>query len=206
MIKLFDLIYLAVKQCRIFVLTIFMTYCISCFIGIVMSHHGNNFALSYRDKIVGQAIKTDKASINYQNHNNFKAAVIDFSQNLFFGAIPQTLTGFSVVIPYVTVSMQGWIGGIVSVDYKHQTRFTNFKTTFYYFLVLILQFMPYSLAIGAGIKCGIDFYNNNKEHSWLFWKYRIQKTSLINLGLVYLLVIPLFFIASCYEFLSTWNI
>jgi hypothetical protein len=66
--------------------------------------------------------------------------------------------------------------------------------------------MPYSLAIGAGIKCGIDFYNNNKEHSWLFWKYRIQKTSLINLGLVYLLVIPLFFIASCYEFLSTWNI
>jgi hypothetical protein len=171
-----------------------------------MSHSGNNFALSYGDALVGHAIKNDKASINYEKGNYLSAAVMDFSGNLFLGAIPQTLIGFSVVIPYITVFKQGWIGGIVSVDYEHKSRLKNFKSSFYYFFVLLLQFIPYSLAIGAGIKCGIDFYNNNKINGWMIWKFKIQKTSLIDLGCIYMLVVPLFFIASCFEFLSTWNI
>jgi hypothetical protein len=171
-----------------------------------MVHNGNNFALSYRDKIVGHAIKSDKASINAQKGNNISAAMIDFSENMFLGAIPQTLLGFSVVIPYVSVLKQGWVGGIVSVDQNHKSRFTNFKSIFYYFLVLLLQLIPYSLAIGAGIKCGIDFYNNNKIHGWSIRKYTIQKSSLIDLGYIYILVVPLFFIASCFEFMSAWNI
>jgi hypothetical protein len=171
-----------------------------------MAHSGNNFALSQRDKLVGVAVKTDNASINYQKGNNFKAALIDFSENLFLGAVPKTFSGFSIFIPYVTVSMQGWVGGIVSVDGKHQSRLTEFKSAFYYFLVLFLQFIPYSLATGAGVKCGIDFYHHNHTKGWLIWKYRIQKSSLRDLGLIYLLVIPLFFIASCYEFISTWNV
>ena len=59
--RLFNLVYNAVNNCKIYVLSVFLTYCISCFAGIIMSHYGNNFALSYRDKIVGQAVKTDKA-------------------------------------------------------------------------------------------------------------------------------------------------
>jgi len=205
--NLFNLVGYAVKRCRIYVLTIFLTYCISCFIGIVMSQNGNSFALAYGDKMVGRAMETDQASINYQKGNRFSAALIDFGGNLFLGAVPQTLMGLGVVIPYFTVSVQGWIGGIVSVDSEHKSRFKNFKSTFYYFFVLLLQYIPYSLAIGAGIKCGIDFYNNNKKmNSLLIWKYRIPKTSLIDLGLVYILVVPLFFIASCFEFISTWNI
>lgn len=172
-----------------------------------MSQNGNSFALAYGDKMVGRAMETDQASINYQKGNRFSAALIDFGGNLFLGAVPQTLMGLGVVIPYFTVSVQGWIGGIVSVDSEHKSRFKNFKSTFYYFFVLLLQYIPYSLAIGAGIKCGIDFYNNNKKmNSLLIWKYRIPKTSLIDLGLVYILVVPLFFIASCFEFISTWNI
>lgn len=168
-----------------------------------MVHNGNEYALSYRDKIVGHAIKSDKASINAKKGNNFSAAMIDFSENLFLGAIPQTLMGFSVIIPYISVLRQGWIGGIVSVDSDHKSRFANFKSTFYYFLVLVLQLIPYSLAIGAGIKCGIDFYNYNKIHGWFIRKYTIQKSSLIDLGYIYILVVPLFFIASCFEFMST---
>ena len=187
-------------------LTVFITYCISCFVGIIMVHNGNNFALSYRDKVVGKALTTDKASLNYQKGNNFSAALHDFKGNLLFGAIPQTLMGLGIVVPYFTVSKQGWIGGIVSVNSEHKSRFKNFKSTFYYFFVLLLQFIPYSLAIGAGIKFGIDFYNYNKIHGWLMWKYKIQKSSLIDLGYVYLLVIPLFFVASCFEFISAWNI
>jgi hypothetical protein len=171
-----------------------------------MSHYGNHFALSYRDKIVGHSLKTEKASINYQEGKNFSAALNDFTGNLLLGAVPQTVMGFSIIIPYFTVLKQGWVGGIVSVDSEHKSRFKNFKSTFYYFFVLLLQFLPYSLAIGAGIKCGMDFYNNNKLNSWLIWKYKIQETSLIDLGGVYILVVPLFFLASCFEFLSAWNI
>jgi hypothetical protein len=170
-----------------------------------MSHNGNSFALAYRDKIVGHAMETDKASINYQKGNRLSAAMIDFSENLFLGAVPQTLMGFGVVIPYFSTSMQGWIGGIVSIDADHKSRFKDFKSTFYYCFVLLLQFIPYSLAIGAGIKCGVEFYASNKINSWLIWKYRIQKSSVIDLGLIYILVVPLFFMASCFEFISTWN-
>ena len=171
-----------------------------------MSHLGNDLALTYRDKIVGHAVKTDKASVNYQKGNNFQAAIIDFSENLFLGAVPQTLMGFGIIIPYFIVLKQGWVAGIVSVDSDHKSRFKNFKSTFYYFFVLLLQFIPYSLAIGAGIKCGIDFYINNKMNGWMIWKYKIQKTSLTDLGCVYLPVVPLFFLASCFEFLSSWNV
>ena len=171
-----------------------------------MSQIGNEFALSYRDKIVGKAVKTDNASINYQKGNQFSAAVIDFSENLFFGAVPQTLMGFGIVIPYFSAAFQGWVGGIVSVGSDHKSRFTTFKSAFYYFFVLLLQYIPYSLALGAGIKCGFDFYMNNIKKNWSFWKYKIPKTSLMDVGYVYILVVPLFFIASCFEFISTWNI
>lgn len=170
-----------------------------------MVHSGNDFALSYRDKIVGKALKTDKATVDYQKGNNFSATMYDFAGNLLFGAVPQTLLGLGIVLPYFTVSKQGWIGGIVSVNSAHKTRFKNFKTTFYFFFVLLLQFIPYSLAIGAGIKFGIDFNNYNKIHGWALWKYKIQNNSLIDLGYVYVLVVPLFFLASYFEFMSTWN-
>jgi len=204
--KILRLVYLALTQCRIYVLTIFITYCISCFVGIIMVHNGNNFAISCRDKIVGKALKTDKASINYQTVNNFSAAMHDFKGNLFFGTIPQTFMGLGIVVPYFTVSKQGWIGGIVSVNSEHKSRFKNFKSTFYYFFVLLLQFVPYSLAIGSGIKFSIDFYINNKIHGWLMWKYKIHTSGLLDLGYIYLLVVPLFFLASCFEFMSTWNV
>lgn len=206
MVKIINHIYVAVKRCKTYAFTVFVTYCISCLIGIMMSQNGNNFALSYRDKIVGQSVKTDKASINYLKGNNFSAALHDFKGNLLFGAVPQTLMGFSIIIPYFTVLRQGWVGGIVSVDSEHKSRFRNFKSTIYYFFVLLLQYIPYSLSVGAGIKCGIDFYNDNKLNGWMIWKYRIHKTSLIDLGYIYILVVPLFFIASCFEFLSAWNI
>lgn len=197
---------MALKQCRIYVLTIFITYCISCFVGIIMVHNGINFALAYRDKIVDKALNNDKASINYKRGNNFSAALNDFKGNLLLGAIPQTVMGLGIIVPYFTVSQQGWVGGIVSVDLDHKSRFKNLKSTFYYFFVLLLQFIPFSLAIGSGIKFGIDFYNNNKANGWLIWKYKFEKQSLIDLGYVYILVIPLFFAASCFEFLSAWNI
>ena len=196
----------AVKRCKVFVLTVLIAYCLSCLTGIIMSHAGNQYAVSSRDNIVGKAMKSDKASINYQEGNNFSAALNDFMGNLFFGAVPQTLMGFGIVIPYFFVLKQGWVGGIVSIDSEHKSRFKNFKSTFYYLFVLLLQFIPYSLAIGAGVKCGIDFYKFNRMNGWNLSKFKIQKSSFIDLGYVYILVVPLFFIASCFEFMSAWNV
>jgi len=199
-------ILLTLKRSRFFILSIFMTYWISCAAGIIMSHTGNNFALTARDRIVGQAVENDKASLSYLKGNNINAALYDFCGNLLLGAVPQTLMGFGIVIPYFTVLRQGWIGGIVSVDSQHKSRFKNFKSSAYYLLVLMLQFIPYSLAIGCGIRFGVDFYNNNRVNGWEFWKYKIQKSGIKDLIYIYILVIPLFFLASCFEFLSSWNI
>ncbi len=171
-----------------------------------MSHYGNSFALSQRDKIVGAAVANDKASINYQSGNNFTAALYDCAGNLIFAAVPQTILGFGIIIPYFSVVYQGWVGGIVSVDNSHQSRFKTVKGSAYYIIVLLLQFIPFSLSIGAGIKCGVDFYKHNSTVSWKIWDYRTPKLSLKNLGYVYVVAIPLFVVASCFEFLSSWNI
>jgi hypothetical protein len=171
-----------------------------------MVRNGNNFALSYRDKVVGKATATSDASINYQKGENLSAAFYDFAGNLIYGAIPQTFMGLGIVLPFFTVTKQGWVGGIVSVNSEHRSRFYNFKSTFYYFFVLLLQYIPYSMAVGAGIRFGVDCYNFNKIQGWYLWRFKIQKKWLIDLAYIYLIVIPLFFVASCFEFLSGWNI
>jgi uncharacterized membrane protein SpoIIM required for sporulation len=196
-------VFLSVKYCKVWIVSVFITYCVSCLIGLILVHTGNHFALSYRDKLVGNAMKNDRVSVNYNKGNRFSAALLDFSGNLFVGAIPQTAIGLSVVMPYVTVAYQGWVGGIVSVDYKHQSRLKEFKTALYYLTVIILQFIPYSLAIGSGIRFGVETYKKNKNNK--ISKYRIDTASMKDVFRIYVIVIPLFFIASCFEFLCNWN-
>jgi hypothetical protein len=168
-----------------------------------MVHSGNSFALSYRDKIVGNANTRDKASINYNNGNRFKAALIDFSGNLFIGSIPQTFLGLGIIFPFFTTAYQGWIGGIVSVDGLHRSRFIKTKSALYYLIVLILQFIPYSLTIGSGLTLGVKTYKLNKSRK--LFKYQLDKSSLKDVFNIYLFAIPIFFFASCFEFLSNWN-
>ncbi|MGZ3853255.1 MAG: hypothetical protein ACXVBX_10730 [Flavisolibacter sp.] len=168
-----------------------------------MVHSGNEFALSYRDKIVGNATANDIASINYNRGNRFKAAVVDFCGNLFVSAIPQTFMGLGVVFPFFTSAYQGWIGGLVSVDGTHQSRFRKIKPALYYFIVLILQLIPYSLTIGSGLTLGIKTYNLNKRRQ--FFKYQIDRSALKDVLYIYLVAIPFFFSASCFEFLNNWN-
>ncbi len=196
----------ALNRCKAYAASVFLTYCLSCFVGIVMSHFGNSVALSYRDRIVGDALVNGKASINYRSGNNFSAALYDCAGNLFYAAVPQTIIGFGVVFPYFTVAYQGWVGGIVSVDGSHLSRFRRLQSAAYYVIVVLLQFIPFSLTIGAGVKCGVDSFKLNSNVSWRIWEYRFPKASFQDLGYVYLVSIPIFFIASCFEFLSSWNI
>ena len=195
----------AIVGCRLYVLSIFIVYVISITVGILMVHNGNRFALSQRDKIVGVAMQTDKAALNYQSHNKLTAAFYDFFDNVFLAAIPQTALGLAIVPPYFTAAYQGWVGGIVSVDGSHRSRFRSLMSTSYYFIVLLLQTVAFSLSIGAGIKCGVDTYKHNSQVSWRFWKFRIPKKNIAAVCYVYALSIPLFLVGSCFEFLSSWN-
>ena len=200
-----DSVLTSVARCRVYVLSIFIVYVISSTTGILMVQNGNQFALSQRDKIVGVAVQNDNASLNYQAGNRFKAALYDFGGNLFISAIPQTAIGLAIVPPFLTVAYQGWVGGIVSVDGLHQTRFTSLRATAYYFIVLLLQTVAFSLSIGAGIRCGVETYKHNSEVGWRIWEFRIPRESIVAVGYVYLVSIPLFLFGSCFEFLSSWN-
>ncbi len=201
-----DLIVKAVLRCRRFALSIFLTYLLSSSVGIYMVHSGNRFALAQRDKTVQKALTSDKALIAYQSGKRATAMVRDVGGNLFYAAIPQTVAGFGVILPYFSVAYQGWVGGIVSVDSTHRSRLRGIKAASYYFLVLLLQFIPFSLSIGAGVRCGVELYRDNAAVSWRFWRYRLPRECLVDLGYVFAVTVPLFFVASAFEFFSPWNV
>jgi hypothetical protein len=201
-----DRIIEALLRCRLFALSIFLTYVLSSGVGIVMAHAGNTFALAQRDSIVHRAVTSDRASIAHQSGNHAAAIVADFRGNLFYAAIPQTVAGLGVILPYFSVARQGWVGGIVSVDRTHRSRFQSIRATSYYFLVLLLQFTAFSLSIGAGVRCGVELYRQNADVGWHVSRFRLPRESLVDLGCVYAVTVPLFFAASAFEFLSSWNI
>ena len=196
----------ALRRSRRFALSIFLTYVLSSSIGIFMAHAGNTFALEQRDKTVQKALTSDKSSIAYQSGNPATGLVLDFAGNVFYAAIPQTVAGLGVILPYFSVAYQGWVGGIVSIDGSHQSRLRRAKPASYYFIVLFLQFIPFSLSIGAGVRCGVELYRHNADVNWRFWKYRLPRQCLVDLGWVFGVTIPLFFVASAFEFLSPWNV
>jgi len=139
----------ALSRARMGILTVALTYMLSVALGIVMAHRGNEFALSFRDRLVARAHRSDPAAVAYQQGKRFRAAFLDFSRNLFLGAIPQTAGGLAVVLPYPVAAYRGWVGGIVSVDSRHNSRLGSWHQAIYYLLTLLLQLIPYSLAGGA---------------------------------------------------------
>ncbi len=196
----------ALRRCKSFALSIFLTYLLSSAAGIFMAHGGSGLALAQRDRVVHEALTSDASSIAHRSGSHATALVLDFAGNLFYAAIPQTVLGLAIIPPYFSVAYQGWVGGVVSVDGAHRSRFRSVKATSYYFLVLLLQFVPFSLCIGAGVRSGVELYRRNAETGWRLWRYRLSRESLVDLGCVFAVAIPLFFAASAFEFLSPWNV
>lgn len=195
----------ALRRCRLYALSIFLVYVLSSAVGIFMAHGGNTLALEQRDRIVKTAVAFDKASIAHRAGDHVTAALFDAAGNLFFAAVPQTVLGLAVVPPYFSVAYQGWIGGIVSVDGRHRSRFRSARATSYYFIVLLLQFIPFSLCIGSGVRCGVELYRQNAGVGWRFSQFRLPRQALVDVGCAFAVAVPLFLIASAFEFLSPWN-
>ncbi len=195
----------AFNRARFEILTVGLAYFLTVLAGAGMVHEGSRPALKYRDKLVAKARGKDPASIAYAKGRKLEAAFWDFGQNLVLGAVPLTITGLTVVSPYGFAAYRGWVGGIVSVDGQHRSRLRERKSAAYYILTLILQLIPYSLAGGIGVKLGLAYFRQDPayEDSRKVMGYPVE--ALKDVVRVYTLVVPLFLVASLWEFLSTWN-
>ena len=196
---------IALFRARFPILAVVVAYLVSILAGAVMVHGGNSFALNYRDKLVGDAVKHDRAAIANNEGDKFRAALLDFSGNLVIGAMPKTIAGMAIVMPFPLVIYQGWIGGIVSVRGNHTSRLDSPRPALYYLLTLLLQIVPYSFAVGAGVNVGISLLRPAVCYQGEKWARIFPKESVRDLGRIYVVVIPLFLVASLWEFLSPWN-
>jgi len=184
-------------RARMPILTVVVTYFVSVSIGMLMVHTGNEWAIAYRDTIVSKA-QTSPIIIALDQNDRLRAAVLDFGGNLL-GAISNTLEGLGVVFPYPFIAYRGWIGGILSIDSLHMSRLAEPKEAAYYLITLTLQLIPSILAAGAGVNIGLanfrpaPFYEGEK---WL----GLPKEAIRDAFRIYLIVVPLFFLASLWEF------
>ena len=187
----------ALHRARIAILTVALTYLVSVSVGMVMVHTGNEWALTYRDHIVSGA-QSSSTIIALKQNNRLRAAVLDFGGNLY-GAIADTLGGLGVVFPYPFIAYRGWIGGIVSIDSSHVSRFAETKEATYYLITLTLQLIPYVLSGGAGVNTGLSLYRPRSFYQGEKW-LGIPKEAIRDVFRIYLLVVPLFLLASLWEF------
>jgi hypothetical protein len=199
-------VFRAVSRARVPILTIAAAYAISISVGIIMVQSGSTFALNYRDKLVGDAVKRDPAAIASLHRDNLRAAMLDFAGNLIVGSVPKTMMAMGIIFPYPFVAYQGWVGGIVSVRGDHTSRLNDFHPAVYYLLTLILQIMAYSLTVGVGVNVGISLFKPPLYYQGEKLFHLFPKEALRDLLRIYALATPLFFVASLWEFLSLWNI
>lgn len=166
-----------------------------------MVHSGNEFALDFADNLVAQA--ADEPAITaLKKDNRLEAALFDFGGNLFLGAMPITIMGLACVMPYPFVAYQGWVGGTVSVatDEAHTSRLADPWEATYYLVTLILQLIPYSLAGGAGVNLGMSLFRPRSYYQGDKW-LGISREAVRDVLRIYSLVVPLFLVASLWEFL-----
>jgi uncharacterized membrane protein SpoIIM required for sporulation len=199
-----QMVWQALRRAGIFILLVATINFGGVLVGSVMVHSGNNLALSYRDGLVARAHASDPASLAREEGNPWRAALIDFGRNLFLGAIPETIGGMTIVMPLFLSAYRSWVGGIVTVNGDHVSRFANPFQAAYVISVLILQLIPYSLAAGVGVNLGWSIVRPRVEYRGSKW-YGISVQALRDAALVYVLIVPIFFIASLWEFLSPWN-
>ena len=193
----------ALNRARAPILWIGSTYFLCVLVGAGMVHSHNGFALRYRDNLVGDAQQS--AVGDAMKHGMpLRAAIGDFGGNLLLGAVPSTIMGLLVIMPFPWVAFRGWVGGIVSVDGQHVSRLRDGNERVYFLGVLLLQLIPYTLAGGAGVRLGLAFLFPKGR-----WGYPsperwtgLPADGVRDVARIYLLVVPMFLVASLLEFLT----
>jgi hypothetical protein len=186
------------------ILGIGATYLLGVAVGAGMVHAHNSFALRYCDDLVGHAQTTDPAAIAMNRGLPLRAALADFGGNLVRGAVPTTVMGLGIVMPFPLVAFRGWIGGIVSVDGRHVSRLLDSHERLYYLGVLLLQLIPYTLAGGTGVRLGLAFVFPKSRWGYPTARRWIGLPAEGNHDVlrIYILIVPLFLVASLVEFMA----
>jgi hypothetical protein len=190
----------AIGRSRVAILTIAATYAVSIVVGVVMVSSGNGFALDRRDQIVGAA-QSSGSLVALRAGEPVRAALLDFASNLVLGGITSTILGIAVVGVYPIVAYRGWVGGIVSVDSRHQSRLGDPARAGYYLLTLLVQLIPYSIAGGIGVRLGVGAWRAVKTprpDTWL----GLPTDALRDVAAAYVVIVPLFLVAALWEFLA----
>jgi hypothetical protein len=187
----------ALSRTRFATLTVAAVYLLSGFIGAIQVHSGNHFALRYRDKLVGAAQSSTILTQLAAGHP-FRASFFDSAGNLL-GATSSGLLGLFPPAGYAMAAFRGWIGGIVSVDGNHHSRLASARSAAYYVGVLLMQIIPYSLVGGAGVNLGVSLYRPAPHYSGPHW-WHFPVEALRDAARIFILAIPLFFLASIVEF------
>lgn len=79
------------------------------------------------------------------------------------------------------------------------------KQGIYFPITLILQLIPYTLAGGTGVKLGLSFFKNYPEYKGQKHWFGYPVEAFCDVARIYVLIVPLFFIASLWEFFIPWN-
>ena len=193
----------ALRRARFGILSIAAAYVLAVTVGIVMVHAGNGGALRYRDRLVSEANAKSAIFRALRNNDTKTAAALDFAGNLA-GGTASLAAGYWAPAAYPIALYRGWIGGIVSVDGKHRSRFSSSPEATYYLLVLLLQLVPYSLAGGAGVNIGLARVHPLSDYAGAKL-FGIPREALLDAARIGILIVPLFAIASACEFLFSPN-
>ena len=189
----------ALQRARVSILTVAVTYLVAVGIGMFMVLTGNERAIAYRDHIVTGA-QTSRTLVALKQNNRIKAALLDFGGNLY-AAILDTIGGVAVIVPYPIIAYRGWVGGTVSIDGSHVSRLVDFHEAAYYLITLLLQLIPYALAGGAGVNLGMAYFKPRLFYQGEKW-WGYPKEAVRDAVRIYTIVIPLFMLASLWEFLA----
>lgn len=192
----------ALRHARFGIWTVAVTYGLSVFAGLVMVHSGSRFALDFRDNLVGKAQRESVILQRFHRGNSAAAAGLDAAGNALAG-LSSMIAGYCAPAGYGVAAYRGWIGGVVSVDAAHRSRLATPYGAFYYVVTLLLQLLPYSLAGGAGVNIGIAAFAAENRTGYLGPRIpwlRIPKDAIRDASWLYLISLPLFAIASVFEF------
>jgi hypothetical protein len=193
----------SLRRARLPILWMGLTYGLGAATGAIMAHTHSDFALSHRDHVVRNAQLSDPAAVALNRTLPLRAAFFDFAGNLGRGAVPSTIMGLAVALPFPEAAYRGWVGGLVSVDGEHKSRLRHRHERNYYLGVLLLQLIPYSLAGGTGIRLGLAVlmpkgrWGYPASERWL----GLPAEGVRDVGRIYTLIVPLFLVASLIEFL-----
>ena len=191
---------LALRRSRVAIAVMAATYVVSVTSGIIAAHRGAAVALRGRDRIVHEAHRSDASSRADDRGAHAQAAAIDFGRNLALGGIPDTIGGLLFVMPVGTAMYRGWVGGIVSVDGRHRSRFRTPASARYYIITMLLQLSAFTLAGAAGLHLGYDNLWGGGARLGPAW-LRLPREGLADVAALYALVVPLFACGSAFEFL-----